>query len=155
MSFSPWWILALVVAFAAGLALGEWDGRSRNEARCVARLQKIQADAEQARADALTDARTKEAARFRNMEVAYRANQLDNQRLRAAALAADRAARGLRDDLAAVRAGLPRDAHPACHAALIACHAVLGECGDRYRDMALAADDHAADARLCLDGWPK
>lgn len=152
---SPWWILALVLAFAGGIALGEWDGRARNEARCVAKLEKIQADAEQARAAALADARTKETARFRNMEVAYRANELENHRLRAAALAADRAARGLRDDLAAIRASLPRDADPACHAALTACHAVLGECSERYRVVALAADDHAADARLCLDGWPK
>lgn len=155
---NPWLILAIVVAFAAGGITGEWDGRSRNEARCVARLQKIQADAETARADALSAARTIELARFRNMEIAYRANQQENQKLRAAALAADRAARGLRDDLAAIRAQLaavPGDAGAACRAALDACHAVLGECGERYSAVAQAADDHAADARLCIGGWPR
>ena len=151
----PWWILALVLAFAGGLVLGEWDGRSRNEARCVARLQKIQADAETARTDAIADARTKELARFRNMEVAYRANRMENERLRAATLAADRAARGLRHELAALRERLPGDAGAACRAALDACYTVLGDCGERYRDVAQAADEHAADARLCIDGWPR
>lgn len=147
----PWWILAIVIAFAGGLALGEWDGAQRADQRCTARIEKQ-------RAAGLVAARVTEVARFRNMEVAYRANQLEIHKLRAAALAADRAARGLRDDLAAVRARLatvPGDTGAACRAALDACHAVLGDCGAAYRDVAQAADEHAADARLCLDGWPK
>jgi hypothetical protein len=143
-----WWLLIVVAAFASGALLGERDGASRAD-------QRWKAATEKKRADGLTAARVVEVARFRNMEVAYRANQMENHKLRTAALAADRAARGLRDDLAAVRRALPGDAGTACGAALDACHAVLGDCGERYRDVAQAADDHAADARLCLEGWPQ
>lgn len=145
---NPWAILAIVLAFAAGAVLGEWDGAKRAN-------QRWEATTSNARTAAVSAARTKETSLFRNMEVAYRANQLENQKNHAAALAADRAARGLRDDLAALRRRLSGASGAACHAALDACHAVLGDCGERYTAVAQAADDHAADARLCLDGWPR
>lgn len=144
----PYMILAVVLAFAGGALLGEWDGSRRTDARWEAR-------AEKARADATNAARVKETALFRNMEVAYRANQLENQKLRAAAARADHAARGLRDDLVAIRRHVAGDSGAACPAALDACHAVLGNCSERYRWMARAADEHAADAKLCVDGWPR
>lgn len=145
---NPWVILAVVVAFAAGAGVGEWDGAKRVNQRWETTISKKHA-AE------VSAARARETGLFRNMEVAYRANQLENQKNHAAALAADRAARGLRDDLAALRLRLPGDSGAACGAALDACHAVLGDCGERYTAVAQAADDHAADARLCHDGWPQ
>lgn len=144
----PYMILAVVLAFAGGTLLGEWDGRSRANA-------KWEAKAEKARADATSAARVKETALFRNMEVAYRANQLENQKLRAAADHARRASHGLRDDLDAIRRNLPVSTSAAGTAALDTCHAVLGDCSERYRGMAQAADEHAADAKLCVDGWPR
>lgn len=145
---APWLILAVVLAFVAGTVLGEWDGKTRADLRCEANTAALREAATRA-------ARTQETAYFRTMEVAYHANQLENQKLRAAALAADRAARGLRDDLAAIRQRLPADTDTAVLAALDACHAVLGDCGDRYTAVAQAADEHAADAKLCQDGWPR
>lgn len=145
---NPWLILAVVLAFAAGGILGERDGAKRANARC-------KTETAEWLAAAVLVARDQEAAHFRNMEVAYRANQLENQKNHAAALAAERAARGLRDDLAAIKRRLPGASGAACRVALGACHAVLGDCGERYRIMAQAADDHAADARLCYDGWPQ
>ena len=32
---------------------------------------------------------------------------------------------------------------------------LLGECADQYREVAAAADGHAADAALCLAAWPE
>jgi hypothetical protein len=145
---NPWVILAVVLAFAAGAGVGEWDGAKRVNQRWEATTSKKHA------AD-VSAARARETGLFRNMEGAYRANQLENQKNRAAALAADRAARGLRDDLAAIKRRLSGATGAACHAELNTCHAILGDCGERYRSMAQAADDHAADARLCYDGWPQ
>lgn len=145
---APWWILAVVFAFAIGGIAGERDGARRADLRCEAKVGQQAAAAERA-------ARAASVANFRNMEVAYAANRLETDKLRAAAARADRAARGLRDDLAAIRRQLAGDSGAACALALDACHAVLGECGERYRDVAQAADDHAADARLCIDGWPR
>jgi hypothetical protein len=145
---NPWVILAFVAAFSVGAVVGEWDGAKRTDQRC-------KAETAEWLAAAVLVARDQELANFRNMEVAYRANQLETEKLRAAAARADRAARGLRDDLAAIRRNLAGDAGPASAAALDACHAVLGDCGERYRDVAQAADEHAADARLCIDGWPR
>jgi hypothetical protein len=144
----PWMILAVVLSFAGGTLLGEWDGRSRANARWEAKVNQQIATDERA-------ARAASTAHFRNMEVAYRANQLETQKLRDAAARADRAARGLRDDLVAIRQHVAGDSGAACPAALDACHAVLGDCSERYRGMAQAADEHAADARLCIDGWPR
>jgi len=145
---NPWLILAIVLAFAAGGVAGEWDGAKRAN-------QRWEAATSNARAAAVSAARTTETARFRNMEVAYRAHQLETQKLHAAALAADRAARGLRDDLAAIRRALPGDTGAAGLVAVGTCHVLLGSCVDEYRAVAEAADDHAADVRLCLDGWPR
>ncbi len=144
----PWLILAFVLAFAAGAIVGEWDGSRRVDLRWEAKVNRqIATDERAARARATTN--------FRNMEVAYRANQLDTQKLRDAAARADHAARGLRDDLVVIRQRVAGDPGAAGYAALDTCHAVLGDCSERYRGMAQTADEHAADAKLCIDGWPR
>lgn len=45
---NPWWILALVVAFAAGAVAGEWDGARRVDLRWTAKVSKERADGESA-----------------------------------------------------------------------------------------------------------
>jgi hypothetical protein len=133
-----------VALLVGGYVTGRADGRAACEqARAAERY-----TAERA-------ARTAAVTHFRTMEVAYAAHTLEIQKLRAAAARANHAARGLRDDLAAIRQRLAGDAGAACPAALDTCHAVLGDCGERYRDLAHAADEHAADARLCIEGWPR
>lgn len=144
---NPLNLMAAAVAVAL-LVGGYFTGRDHGRAACERDRAVAVAAFERA-------ARAASVVNFRNMEVAYAANRLETDRLRAAAARADRAARGLRDDLAAVRELLRGASASACAAALETSHALLGECGDRYRDMAQAADDHAADAQLCIEGWPR
>ena len=73
---------------------------------------------------------------------------------RAAAAAADAGER-LRIALDTIRKGL--SGHPGA-ASADATHAlatVLGECADKYRHLAEAADGHANDARTLIEGWPR
>lgn len=148
MTILPWQILAVVLALAGGAILGEWDGAKRADQRWTAQTEK-------ARAADLAAARTVELARYRNMEVAYAANTLQTERNRLAADRAHAAAGRLRGELATLRLVLPSLAGPAAAGAADAAYTVLGECVDRYRLMARTADAHAADAKLCVDAWPK
>lgn len=140
-----------LIAAGVSVALlvgGYFTGHDHGRAACERERAEASAAAERT-------ARERAVANFRNMEVAYAANRLETDKLRAAAARADRAARGLRDDLAAIRRQLAGDSGDACALALDTCHAVLGDCGERYRNVAQAADEHAADARLCVDAWPR
>lgn len=66
-----------------------------------------------------------------------------------------RASDGLRDDLAALRAGIAESSEAACRQTADTVIAVLSECQARYGEMAAAADGHAIDVQTLMDAWPK
>lgn len=144
----PWSLLIGIGLFAGGAILGEFDGTNRVNNKWTAKVKK-------ARADGLASARTTEVNRFRNMEVAYRANALEIDKNRAAAARAESAAHRLLGELSTQRLVIASLPEPTVRVALDTSYAVLGECVESYRGMARAADEHAADTKLCLDGWPK
>lgn len=70
------------------------------------------------------------------------------------ALAATRAAAGMRHTIAGLQGRLSDSTSEACRDTAHTLAAVLGECTDRYQRVAEAADGHASDAQTCRDAWP-
>lgn len=144
--------LAAVVLVALSLyAVGRYDGAAHvrrawaeekaGQARQRGYLEKTYREREQAYVDHLRKAENE-------------ANQRETA-LRAAAAAAERANRGLRDDLARIAAGMPTASADACRQTALAALAVFGHCADEYRSLAEVADRHASDVRTLTEAWPK
>lgn len=90
--------------------------------------------------------------RLRKAESHAEMRQKENRRLAADAAAnADR----LRHDLAAARGRLSAATAEACRATAGTALELLGACADDYRDMAAAADGHAADVKTLTEAWPQ
>lgn len=75
-------------------------------------------------------------------------------------LAAARAAAATATDRLRVAAGdfqrrLSEATAEACRTAAGAAAELLGQCGERYRQVAAAADGHLADLRQCESAWPE
>lgn len=71
------------------------------------------------------------------------------------AAAAGLAVEQLRHELAPHRDRLPGDPAGAGDPRSGALAELLGDCAERYRGMAEAADRHASDARSLSEGWPR
>lgn len=90
--------------------------------------------------------------RLRKAESHAETRQNENRRLAAdAAATADR----LRHDLAAARGRLSAATAEACRQTAGAALELLGTCADAYRDVAAAADGHAADVQTLTEAWPQ
>lgn len=89
------------------------------------------------------------------LQEAQRAATERETKLAADAAAARAAAGSLRNTVTALRGQLSAATAEACRTTADAALAVFGECQDRYGALAIAADQHASDARLCLDAWPE
>ena len=64
-------------------------------------------------------------------------------------------ARGLRDDLAALRERLSTDTVEACQRYVGTLSDVLAECSDRYGAVAGVADQCVSDVKTLSEAWPK
>ncbi|HLO65043.1 MAG TPA: DUF2514 family protein [Azonexus sp.] len=112
---------------------------------------------------ALTQAAIEADKRARDQELSmqHKLNEAQNaatereKALRADYAAAHAAARGLRDTVAALRGQLATASPEACRATADAALAVFGECADRYRAVAEAADGHASDVETLTEAWPE
>ena len=90
--------------------------------------------------------------RLRKAESHAEMRQNENRRLAAdAAATADR----LRHDLATARSRLSAATAEACRATASTALELLGTCADEYRDVAAAADGHAADVKTLTEAWPE
>lgn len=69
--------------------------------------------------------------------------------------AAQSAARGLRDDLAAARDRLSESPVEACRAHVGTLSDVLGECSERYSEVAGHADQCVSDLQQVSEAWPQ
>ena len=140
-------LLTCLAIFAVGWSHGADSVQSRwDKAKAVQMQAAIAAEQE---------ARAKEQSMNQKLQEAENAATEREKKLRADYAAAHAAARGMRDTVAAVRGELPAATADACRSTADAALAVLGECSDRYREVAEAADSHASDVRTLTEAWPQ
>lgn len=151
----PYKTLLEALAFAAliaGIAFGVHRFLSHEQdigyQRAVTEYQAKQLAAEQA-------ARAREQALQNQLKEAQDAAATREKTIQDAASAASVAAGSLRDTLANIRNRLPATAVDACRKTADTLAAVLGQCQDRYRDLAQRADGHASDVKTLTDSWPR
>lgn len=142
---------ATLLVVLATFALGWRQGATQVQAR----WSRASAEQLQAALDAEQRHRAQELDWNRKLQEAEHAATEREQKLRADSAAAHAAARGLRNDLADLRAELPAATLATLHATADAALAVLGECADQYQAVASAADGHAGDAQTLTEAWPQ
>lgn len=152
---TPYRILAGAVAILLTCMAIFAVGWSHGADSVQARWDKAKAVQMQAAIAAEQDARAKEQSMNKKLQEAENAATEREKKLRADYAAAHAAARGMRDTVAAVRGELPAATADACRSTADAALAVLGECSDRYREVAEAADGHATDVRTLSEAWPE
>ena len=144
-------VLAVALALFAVYLFGRHDGAAHVQARWDA--DKAVQAGRQAQAERLMRERENLMnERLRKAESHAEMRQNENRRLAAdAAATADR----LRHDLAAARGRLSAATAEACRATASTALELLGACADAYRDVAAAADGHAADVQTMTEAWPQ
>lgn len=143
--------IAAALLGAAIAATGAWQVQGW---RLGGQIAAIEAQHATERAKAQADARVTEIQFNTRLQEAQDAATKRETKLRDAAAAARRTADGLRDSIYSIRADLPSYSQPAAVAAADTATELLGQCADRYRDVAEAADRHATDALVLREAWP-
>lgn len=138
-----------------GAAIAATSAWSIQGWRLGGQISAIQAQHAAERAQAQADARAAEISFNTRLQEAQDAATKREIKLRSDAAAARRTADGLRDSIYSIRADLPSYSQPAAVAAADTATELLGQCADRYRDVAEQADRHAADALMLRDSWPR
>lgn len=139
-------IAAALVASAGAWQVQHW--------RYTGHIQRLQADHAQV-LTAAQDAAMATERRYQDQLNKARNDATKREtKLRRDAAAARAAADGLRDNIYAFRARLPTASDAARAVAADTAAELLGACVSRYRDVAEAADRHAADAMMLRDAWP-
>lgn len=137
---------ALVIATAAGWMVNGWRLNAAHQAEIAARDAQLTA--------------AKDLARLREQDWSTQRNQaLDHansreQVIRSLAAGSASASYGLRDTLAAIRAGVPNASADALGKSVTALSTVLADCSGRYQALAERADRHASDVKTLQDSWP-
>lgn len=141
------------IALAVVLAVVWWN--SHNAAQQRIGYDRATAEVRTAQEKAAADQRLREAANFRKHERATDERFETERQLAAARAAARTADQRLRDTRADFDRRLDAATRETAIAAARTAAGLLGECAERYRDVAFAADGHLADARLCRATWPE
>lgn len=143
--------LAMVLVLGWLYAIGRYHGAERVRglwAVETAALTKARLAAEQA-------ARLREQAFIQQLQKAEYDAAEREKILGAAADAAAATAGQLRGTVADLRNRLSNASVEACRATADAALAVFGECAERYRSVAAAADGHASDVKTLSEAWPQ
>ena len=110
-------------------------------------------EASEATTRAVKEAMEKTAVDQKRKDDALKEANLRLQKNAAAAASANRTVNSLRDELATARANLPNST---CETAINYAATVselLGQCTERYRDLAEKATGHASDAQALDQAW--
>lgn len=148
---------ALLLKIAAAVLLviaGVWWWHSHNTAQQQIGYNRASAEYAAKLAEAKDAARNIEKSWFLKYErAANDRTNLENKiaQYRAAAAAADDRLRIATEDWRLRLSVAPLDA---CRQAAGTAAELLGECSAAYRQVAAAADGHAADVRQCENSWP-
>ena len=152
-AFLRWVGLAVALGLMIVACVAWWD--SHNAGQQAIGYDKATAKYNQEKRQAAEEQRVRELANFRKNERADDARNELEQKLavaRADARTADNRLQLARADFDRRLDGATREA------AIAAAHTaaeLLGECSDRYRSVAAAADGHSADAEQCAAAWPE
>ena len=115
---------------------------------------KVEMEIAQTYADALIEASNQSQAWQDRYNQGVNDARTREKQLAADASAARAAAAGLRNTIEGLKRDLSNYSVEACRDTAEAALTVFGECTDKYREVAEAADGHASDAELCLATWP-
>lgn len=147
--------LALLISCALSGGFGYWRGDVAGHKAIQAKWDAAKiVQMEAARAAEATNRATESRLKTQVIE-AQNANQDRINKISADAAAARTQSDGLRRDIAAVRSVLPSLAADAVRQYAATATDVLGECADRYTDMAAKAQGHASDSLMYQQAWPK
>jgi hypothetical protein len=97
--------------------------------------------------------REAELTKQRDDAIAQGANR--ENLIRTLAAGSNAANLGLRDTLAAIRAGVPGASSDALGKSVTTLSTVLADCTGRYHALAERADRHASDVKTLQDAWPR
>lgn len=137
-------IFATTIAYRKGLA----SGKAQIQARWDKDIKEREAAqrAEKEKLEKRYDEQIKNAIAARDEKLQQVQADADNARA---------AASSMRQQLAAGRGRITTSTPAAVADYAHALTDILGECTDRYTEMARAADGHAADAAALMQAWPK
>ena len=147
-----------VIKIGLALALGaliSWSVQSVRYDTLRRDYAAYSANAQQAQLDAVQAARLAEKKNTQRLQEALDGAERREAKNLADAAAARRAAGSLREQLAAIKSGLPGVSADACRVRASAVSDVLGDSVEAYRDLAEQADRLVSDLRTLSDGWPK
>ena len=139
-------LIALALASLLGAALYAVYHAGWNAREVVALQEKAMAEAQLKAVE--TNWRNK-------YDASLRASADREQKIRADARSARAAADGLRAQLATTAREFANYSPAAVVDAAAALTDVLGQCTQRYTELAEAADRHASDIKTMIDSWPK
>ena len=143
-------VATAIVALFVG-ATGAWQVQSWRYGEQIA---KLEAQQETERATAQAAARTAEQAITTKYQGALNEAIQKQAGLQAAADRARRERDGLRKQLSDAEQRLADASPAACIEYASTLNRVFGQCSQRYTELAIRADGHAADAATCRAAWP-
>ena len=144
--------LAAAILSAALAATGAWQVQAW---RYSVQISDMRATAAESTTLAMRAARVATAELQRKKDEAIHEATKRAQRNAAAAAAARTESDGLRHQLAAERERLPGAACPAVRDYAATVNQLFAQCAAAFEDLARAADDHAADALMLEQAWPR
>lgn len=145
----PWWAYAIAACLA-------WGGYQRHRATSAAKVyQAAQIEAARLTEAALIENVQETARRLAAQQKATQDAEIQTRKARTDAGAAAGAAERLRQQLVAVRAAGASASNPAASGASATDRLadLLGQCVDRYREVAAAADRAVIAGRTCEAGY--
>lgn len=150
----PAWLYRLLAVIALCIAAGA-VGWSQGTSHIQAKWDRNLAELAQAALEAEQKARETEQRYQKQLQEAQHAAKKRIQKLNADADSAGAAADILRDSIAALVGQLPTATTDTSRDTAATSLQLLGECADRYREVASAADRYASDARTLMEAWPQ
>ena len=147
-----------LAAFAGAVAVGfglAWNLQGLRIDSLENEFGRYRGEVEQNALAAKRAAFKQQAAWLQEKEDALKAARLREDILRRDVAAAQSAARGLRDDLAALSDRVSADSVEACQRYVGTLSDVLAECSERYSAVAGVADQCVTDVQTLNEAWPK
>ena len=151
-----YWPQCAVILGAVALGfLAAWQLQGLRLDALTVDFGKYRNQVEQQAVEARQAALKQQAAWLQEKEDALNAAQERETKLKKDLAAAQSAARGLRDDLAALRDRLSESSAEACRIYVGTLSDVLAECSERYSAVAGVADQCVSDVQTLNEAWPK